>query len=186
MLLTRFIALALFAGTISPHPVVAQTLSPASVEAAGMSPARLARLGPALQAFVDRGEVAGAVALVMRNGRIVALETAGLADVASNKPMRPNTIFRTMNVRESAAPLRTISTLDASSAFWNATLWSPSTPDDDAIRSAPGRTNLLACARAKYSTLRNAWPVDELIATIPRQLPQPQGIVARGHKAGYI
>jgi len=63
-------------------------------ELVGMSSARLARLRPALQAYVDSGRVAGAVAIVLRRGRVVALDTVGWADLEAHLPMRSNTIFR--------------------------------------------------------------------------------------------
>src|SRR2546422_6990762 len=54
----------------------------------------LFRSRPALQAFVDSGRVAGAVAIVLRRGRVVALDTVGWADLEAHLPMRSNTIFR--------------------------------------------------------------------------------------------
>jgi CubicO group peptidase (beta-lactamase class C family) len=59
-----------------------------------MSSPRLARIGPMLRRSVEQGSVAGLVALVARDGRIVELDTAGFRDVASRSPMRRNTIFR--------------------------------------------------------------------------------------------
>src|SRR2546425_13252166 len=46
------------------------------------------------QAYVDSGQVAGAVAIVLRRGRVVALDTVGWADLEAHLPMRSNTIFR--------------------------------------------------------------------------------------------
>jgi len=63
-------------------------------ESAGMSSARLARLAPALQAYVDSGRVAGVVTIVARRGRIVAVDSAGWADREARIPMRSATIFR--------------------------------------------------------------------------------------------
>jgi CubicO group peptidase (beta-lactamase class C family) len=47
---------------------------------------------PALQAAVDRGEVVGAVAVVVTRDRVVDLDTAGFADRARKKPMRADTV----------------------------------------------------------------------------------------------
>jgi CubicO group peptidase (beta-lactamase class C family) len=63
-------------------------------EAVGMSSTRLARIGPALRRYVDQNVVSGLVTLVVRDGRIVELDTAGWRDVASRSPMRRNTVFR--------------------------------------------------------------------------------------------
>src|SRR2546422_8911106 len=54
----------------------------------------LFRSRPALQAYVDSGRVAGAVAIVLRRGRVVALDTVGWADLEAHLPMRSNTMFR--------------------------------------------------------------------------------------------
>jgi CubicO group peptidase (beta-lactamase class C family) len=47
----------------------------------------------ALQPFVDRHALAGAVTLVADKDAILRLEAVGFADVASGKPMRPDTLF---------------------------------------------------------------------------------------------
>ena len=45
-------------------------------------------VGPAMQALVDRREIAGAVTLVTTKDKIVHLEANGWADIASRKPMQ--------------------------------------------------------------------------------------------------
>lgn len=62
--------------------------------APGFDPARLAAVGPALQAFVDSGELAGVVTLASRGGEIVHAETLGWRDLETGAPMRPDTLFR--------------------------------------------------------------------------------------------
>jgi CubicO group peptidase (beta-lactamase class C family) len=47
----------------------------------------------ALQPFVDRQELAGAVTLVADKDKVLSLDTVGYADVAAKKPMRPDTVF---------------------------------------------------------------------------------------------
>jgi CubicO group peptidase (beta-lactamase class C family) len=74
-----------------PPPVEAQGRA---AEAVGMSSARLARLDVAMQAYVDRGELSGAVTLVARRGRIVHFGAAGQRDVEAGRPMTRDTIFR--------------------------------------------------------------------------------------------
>ena len=72
----------------------AQTLTAATPESLGLSAPRLERLKTAVQAYVDRGEIAGAVTLVMRDGKVVQLAAYGKADVEAGAPMRHDTIFR--------------------------------------------------------------------------------------------
>ncbi|MBX6364517.1 MAG: beta-lactamase family protein [Gemmatimonadetes bacterium] len=72
----------------------APALPSARPETLGLSPAALARIGPALQAFVDSGKVAGIYAVIVRHGRIGYERTFGWMDVARREPMRRDAIFR--------------------------------------------------------------------------------------------
>lgn len=63
-------------------------------ESAGMSSARLARIGPLLREAVDSAKLAGVVTLVARDGKLVALDSAGFLDREARTPMRTNAIFR--------------------------------------------------------------------------------------------
>lgn len=60
----------------------------------GFDPARLARLDTLLQANVDSQWIAGAVALVMRDGQVVYERAVGWADREARRPMRPDHLFR--------------------------------------------------------------------------------------------
>jgi CubicO group peptidase (beta-lactamase class C family) len=46
-----------------------------------------------MRGFIDKGEIAGAVTLVADSAGIVHLDASGFADIADQKPMRPDTIF---------------------------------------------------------------------------------------------
>jgi CubicO group peptidase (beta-lactamase class C family) len=59
----------------------------------GLSTARLARIADVVGGYVERGELAGAVALVARRDT-VHVEAVGFQDLASGAPMRRDTIFR--------------------------------------------------------------------------------------------
>src|SRR5260370_31153906 len=72
----------------------AARLPTAKPQDAGMSAERLARIHTALQRYVDREEIAGAVSLVARHGRVVYSDTAGMMDREARKTMQPDTIFR--------------------------------------------------------------------------------------------
>ena len=68
---------------------------PAAVpESAGMSSDGLARIGPAMQSYVDDGRLAGVMTMVARHGQVVHWETAGMRDVAAGDPLEPDDIFR--------------------------------------------------------------------------------------------
>ena len=59
-----------------------------------MSGERLERLTETLQGYVDRGEVAGSVAMVLRGGQVVYLRAFGQRDMESGAGMATNSIFR--------------------------------------------------------------------------------------------
>ncbi|MDX1984650.1 MAG: serine hydrolase domain-containing protein [Bryobacteraceae bacterium] len=67
---------------------------PAAPEKAGMAPEVLARIPVRMKAFVDRGNISGAVTLVQRHGAVASLEAVGYQDIEAKKPMRPDTIFQ--------------------------------------------------------------------------------------------
>lgn len=72
----------------------ANELPTADPESLGFSAERLARVRPAIQREIEKGQYPGAVMLVVRNGHIVYYDTAGQLDPASGKPMPKDAIFR--------------------------------------------------------------------------------------------
>ena len=63
-------------------------------EDVGLSSARLDRLGAILRDHVAKKHIAGAVGLIVRNGKIAYLDAVGMADIEAEKPMAPGTMFR--------------------------------------------------------------------------------------------
>ncbi len=63
-------------------------------EALGMSSERLERLDSVMKSYVDNGQLAGQVILVLRNGRIAYAAENGLRNIESALPMTTDTIFR--------------------------------------------------------------------------------------------
>lgn len=55
---------------------------------------RLARLDGLLQSYVDEGQLAGAVALVMQNGRVAYEHAVGWSDREAGRAMTPSSMFR--------------------------------------------------------------------------------------------
>lgn len=79
--------------TFSPAAGVSQvSLSPAAE--AGVSAAGLETLTAEMQALVDSGQLAGAVTLLARNGKVVHFEPYGVQDVSTGAPVTRDTIWR--------------------------------------------------------------------------------------------
>jgi len=68
-----------------------QTVQPESV---GLSSSRLERVNRAMQKYVDQNLFSGVIVLVARQGQVAFLEKFGWQEIAANKPMAFDTIFR--------------------------------------------------------------------------------------------
>ena len=91
----RLTALAImFALLLVPQTLVAQGLVRVPPEEVGMSSERLDRLSLALESYVDEGRLAGAVTIVVRQGKIAYREGIGYRDVDAQAPMPSDGIFR--------------------------------------------------------------------------------------------
>ena len=60
----------------------------------GLSAEGLKRISAITRQFIDEEQLAGAVTVVARRGKIAHFEAYGMMDVAANKPMQKDTIFR--------------------------------------------------------------------------------------------
>ncbi len=61
---------------------------------AGLSPERLERMHKAIQSYIDQGRHAGAISVIVRNGKIADFATYGYRDLETRAPMTPDTIVR--------------------------------------------------------------------------------------------
>src|SRR3989441_3144295 len=75
-------------------PLVTHALPTASPEEVGLSKERLARIAPALSRQIEAKSFPGAVAIVVRKGRIAYFEAIGQLDPKSATPMSKDAIFR--------------------------------------------------------------------------------------------
>jgi CubicO group peptidase (beta-lactamase class C family) len=69
-------------------------ITPVKPESVGFSSERLERLHAAIQDEVDKKQLAGAVTILARHGKIVDYRTYGMRDMATAAPMTKDTIFR--------------------------------------------------------------------------------------------
>jgi CubicO group peptidase (beta-lactamase class C family) len=60
---------------------------------AGCASPKLPGVGAAVQAAVEAREISGAVTVVVTKDKVLHLETTGLADITTHKPMQPDTLF---------------------------------------------------------------------------------------------
>lgn len=77
-----------------PPVSLAQTLDFAMPSSVGMSADGLQAVTERLQQHVDDGDIAGVVAAVARDGKVVYFESLGFMDIEQRKPMREDALFR--------------------------------------------------------------------------------------------
>jgi len=94
--LRPFVSAALVAAALIATPRGAGLGLPAAAkpEDVGMASARLPRIHETVQRYLDSGQLAGAVTLVARRGRVAHFEAHGVMDLESKTPMRKDAIFR--------------------------------------------------------------------------------------------
>jgi CubicO group peptidase (beta-lactamase class C family) len=94
VLKSKFIYLLVLLTFFGSNPLFAQLLSEASAESVGVSSDRLKRIDVVLQDYIDKKEVAGAVALIVKNGKIIYYKGIGSDDTDTKTPLKKDAIFR--------------------------------------------------------------------------------------------
>ena len=78
----------------APEPMLSSGLPAGDPTDVGMVDEGLARIRPAMQAYVDDRRVAGVMTMVARQGRVVHWDAVGLRDLATSDPLEPDDLFR--------------------------------------------------------------------------------------------
>jgi CubicO group peptidase (beta-lactamase class C family) len=77
-------------------------------ESVGMSSSRLNEIDVAMQSFIDEGKLAGISTLIARRGKVVHLGCYGKLDLAANKPVQADSLFRIASLTK---PITCVATL---------------------------------------------------------------------------
>lgn len=87
--------LLLLLGLAEPVWLHAQSALPtAKPEEVGLDSGRLDQIHAAVQRYIDAGQLAGAVTVVARRGKVVHFQAHGVADLDTKRPMAKDSIFR--------------------------------------------------------------------------------------------
>lgn len=89
----RFYVLLLAVCTIAA-PAAARDIPLAAPERAGMSAERLDRITEITQGYVDQGQLAGAITMVARHGKLVHFEAVGARGADDARPLQKDALFR--------------------------------------------------------------------------------------------
>ena len=92
-MIRRFCVVSLLLTLLLPV-VFAGSFTETSPERVGVSAERLERLDNTVQGYLDREEIAGAVTLIARHGKIAHFKAYGYRDLESKAPMGKDSLFR--------------------------------------------------------------------------------------------
>ena len=109
----------------------------------GLSAKQLARISATTQQFIDERRLAGAITVVARRGKVAHFEAHGLMDIATNKPMQKDTIFRIYSMTKPIAAVGVMMLCEEGKLQLNA----------PASRYLPELGNLKVAADANAETL---------------------------------
>jgi len=90
----RYALVVCWIGLVAAVPLAAAELPTAKPEEVGLSSAKLRQAHAAVRQLIKDRQVAGAITLVARHGKIAFFEAQGVRDVATGKPMTKDTICR--------------------------------------------------------------------------------------------
>lgn len=146
-------------------------------DAAGFTDKGLEGIETMMQDYVRSGKTAGMQTLVSRNGQIARLSACGYADIASQRPIRNDTIFRIYSMTKPITSVALVSLmekehfeLDDAASRWIPALANLEVYEQGKIESDITIRQLLThTAGFSYGFHPEQIPVDELYAEIWRQ-----------------
>ena len=83
---------------MADRPIAQTDLPTAKPETVGVSSKRLERVKAYIQEYIDTNQIAGAVTLIARKGKVVHFEAQGWRVKEDNQPMQKDTIFTLMSM----------------------------------------------------------------------------------------
>lgn len=104
----RALSAGLLAAAMLAFPGAGASLPTAKPEEVGFSSERLGRIHDMVRRRVEARQIAGAVTLVARRGRVVQYDAVGVMDLDSQKPMTKDALFR---LASTTKPVTTVAVL---------------------------------------------------------------------------
>jgi CubicO group peptidase (beta-lactamase class C family) len=159
----------------------------AKAESVGMSTERLARIHDYIQGYMDRDEIAGAVTLVARHGKVVHFDAQGFRSKEESAPMQKDTIFSLMSMTKPIVSTALMMLWEEGRFMLDDPIsrWLPSYADKQVmengrlvkakpvtIRHILTHTSGLALTEAPPSVAENVLASEEQRAAAARQRPQ--------------
>lgn len=149
-------------------PFAALLLVPALAPAQSGDVSKLAAIKPAMQRFVDSGDLAGAVTLVGRSTGTLHHEAVGFRDLAAGDPMTKETLFRIASMTKPITAVAVMILVDEGKL----------NPDDDVAKHLPefaGQTLAAGGAPKRPVKLRDLLTHTAGLAAYPKELGDVYG-----------
>ena len=157
------------AGLFSLFALAQSIAAPPAAEVNAPSPPSVPAISTSLQLFVDRGDLAGAVALVGQRGKLVHLDAVGYADVESQRPMRFDTLFSIMSMTKPVAAVAALICCDEGKLALDEPLarWLPEF--DQSPNNMVTLRHVLSHTSGLFSDQRNTGSLAETVARLAKQ-----------------
>ena len=130
---------------------------------------RVPAISASLQQFVDRGDLAGAVALVAQHGKLVHLDAVGYADLETKRPMQTDTLFSIMSMTKPVAAVAALLCCDDGKLTLDDPLarWLPEF--DHPPHNTITLRHVLTHTSGLFSDQRNTGTLAETVAQLAKQ-----------------
>jgi CubicO group peptidase (beta-lactamase class C family) len=152
------------------------------MQRAGFSTIRLRRLSDVLQGYVDRGEIAGAVALVHRKGEEAYADSIGWQNKEERTPIRRDMLFRIMSMTKpiTAAAVMILVEEGKIRLYDSVDAWLPELSNRFVLRDSNGPLNDVVPASRSItlhdlltSQIGIGWGDHQLLPEVMKLLPSP-------------
>lgn len=152
-LLAAMFGIGLAAVTLLTHTIVAEGELPmAKAETVGMSSKRLERVRTFVQEYIDKDQIAGAVTLIARKGKVVHFEAQGSRYKEEKQPMEKDALFSLASMTKPIVSTALMMLWEEGKFLLDDPIsrWLPSYADKKVVDTGPGRLDV-----AKPVTVRH-------------------------------
>lgn len=169
-----FLAPHVLIGRLALLSIVLSSLAPALAEPAfaakeAAAAPQVPAVSASLQQFVQRGDLAGAVALVAQGGQVRHLGAVGYADVETQRPMQVDTLFSIMSMTKPVAAVAALICCDDGKLALDEPLarWLPEF--DQPPNNTITLRHVLTHTSGLFSDQRNVGSLAETVAKLAKQ-----------------
>ena len=112
----------------------------AGANLSGFDPEALARVPGALKGVIDAGDLSGAVTLIWRKGEVAQVTVQGRRDIAADKPMTRDTLFRIASMTKPVTSVAALMLMEEGKFKLDdpITKWAPEFADMKVLKNAQG------------------------------------------------